>query len=155
MHAGGGEHHTERDRVMALHHTEDLSLGALLSRQNGDLVRTPRSSPSNNTHPKYTPRKRTCVHTRVALCMCGATRAWLCVCVARHARASVYAWRDTRVPRGRAQAMWDAFAAVWDAAVDDLRAADLLSNAEAGNLRFMHLAHIQASRGSRAGKQTI
>ncbi|GIL42943.1 hypothetical protein Vafri_767, partial [Volvox africanus] len=80
---GFGSETTERDRVMALKSTEDLSLGVLLSRQNGDL------------------------------------------------------------------AMWDAFATVWDGIVDDLRAADLISDRESGNLRFMRLGHFQGRHALR------
>ncbi|KAG2442546.1 hypothetical protein HXX76_002632 [Chlamydomonas incerta] len=36
-------------------------------------------------------------------------------------------------------AVWDAFARVWDAVVEDLRAADLISDREQDNLRFMRL----------------
>ncbi|GLI69025.1 hypothetical protein VaNZ11_013564, partial [Volvox africanus] len=80
---GFGSETTERDRVMALQSTEDLSLGVLLSRQNGDL------------------------------------------------------------------AMWDAFATVWDGIVDDLRATDLISDRESGNLRFMRLGHFQGRHALR------
>ncbi|KAG1671275.1 hypothetical protein FOA52_010846 [Chlamydomonas sp. UWO 241] len=38
-------------------------------------------------------------------------------------------------------AMWDSFAVAWDEVVDDLREADLLSNAERDNLRFMRLGY--------------
>ena len=37
------------------------------------------------------------------------------------------------------QAVWDAFARVWDAVVEDLRGADLISDREQDNLRFMRL----------------
>ncbi|GLC51113.1 hypothetical protein PLESTB_000467200 [Pleodorina starrii] len=80
---GSGADTTDRDCVMALKRTEDLSLGVLLSRQNGDL------------------------------------------------------------------AMWDAFATIWDGIVDDLRSADLISDREAGNLRFMRLGHFQGRHALR------
>ena len=38
-------------------------------------------------------------------------------------------------------AMWDSFACAWDEVVDDLREADLLSNRERDNLRFIRLGY--------------
>jgi len=37
--------------------------------------------------------------------------------------------------------MWDSFAGAWDEVVDDLREADLLSNRERDNLRFIRLGY--------------
>ena len=56
--------------------------------------------------------------------------------------------RATRPP-SHAQAMWDAFAAVWDAIVADLRAVDLINDQEAENLRFMRLGHFQGRHALR------
>ena len=37
--------------------------------------------------------------------------------------------------------MWDSFSSAWDEIVDDLREADLLSNRERDNLRFIRLGY--------------
>ena len=37
--------------------------------------------------------------------------------------------------------MWDSFSSAWDEIVDDLREADLLSNRERDNLRFVRLGY--------------